>query len=156
MKIVRALPKVRVQGYSMPNDLPFKLREPYAEILASESNKIWKIFEDQDEISDLLYWPDTLKGGEGPQAIYNLYGKIFSNVSFSHTEISELNFTKCMFEDCIFIRTIFSHLEFHHCSFKNCNFGKCRIKETYIDPDSFSGCLDIKKDANIGTHLFRN
>lgn len=139
----------------MPNDLPFKLREPYSEILAPESDEIWKLFQDQDEISDILYWPDTLKGGEGPQKTYDVNGKKFSNVSFSHTKISDLNFTKCVFKDCIFIRAIFDNLEFHDCSFNNCNFGKCRIKNTYIDPTSFSKCLDIKKYANIGTHLFQ-
>ena len=139
----------------MPNDLPFKLREPYSEILASESDEIWKLIGDQDEISDLLYWPDTLKGGEGPEKLYDVKGKTFANVSFSHTEIINLNFAKCVFEDCIFIRTVFDNLEFHDCAFKNCNFGKCRIKDTYIDPSSFSKCLDIEKDANIGTHLFQ-
>ena len=139
----------------MPDELPFKLRDTYEEIPASEPEEFWKILGTKNEISDLLYRPDTLKGGEEPQKLYDVKGKTFSNVSFAHTEISNLNFTKCAFEDCIFFRTVFDNLEFHDCSFKNCNFGKCRIKETYIDPGSFSECLDIERYANIGIHLYQ-
>lgn len=139
----------------MPNDLPFALREPYTEIPIEGPDEFWEIISNQDEAADLLYWPETLKGGENPEKIYVIKGKTFLNVSFAKTEISNLNFTNCIFEDCIFFLTKFVHLEFHDCTFKNCNFGKCRISETYIDPISFSECLNIKKDANIGTYLFQ-
>lgn len=139
----------------MLSDLPFSLREPFSEIADSESDRIWEIFEGPEDVQNLLYRPGTLTGGENPKKIYDVINKTFLNVSLSHTEISSLIFTGCFFEDCIFYRTVFNNLEFHGCSFKNCNFGKCKIKDTYFDPLSFSECLNLKFDANIGIHLFQ-
>ena len=139
----------------MSDKLPFKLRESYYEIAASNPGAFWDRVQKNKEITDLLYRPNILQGGQAGSKSYRIKDKKFSNVSFAHTEISKLDFFRCQFENCIFIRTTFDRLEFHACSFKNCNFGKCRIRDTYIDPFSFSDCLDIKKDANIGIHLYQ-
>ena len=79
----------------------------------------------------------------------------FIRCRFSHTQISGIIFRNCTFKNCLLIGSNFKNCEFHRCAFKSTNTYKMSFEETYINPLSFSDCLDKNLHQNIGTHLFQ-
>lgn len=108
--------------------------------------------EPEDHITDVLYRPDELVS-KFPRGLYRVENKTFVNVSFSKTTIKHLEFINCRFLRCLFIGTTFKSCRFSGCSFIDTNVHRVEFIDVYIDPRSFSKCLDIKRHQNIGVHL---
>jgi len=132
----------------------FTLIEPYAEL--SEPKDFWRAVEgdDKKDIRDLLYKPDRLESVEPPKK-WRVRNKRFYNVSFARTVISQIEFTDCHFESCLFVGSVVSDCRFNNCHFVSCNFYRSEIRGCFIDPQSFSKCLDPKRHANIGVGLYQ-
>ncbi len=130
----------------------FDLNKPYD--CYGSPQQLKDAITDSDELSDILYSPDTLSfvGGDSRDLFK---GKTFTNMSFSKTVISGITFRDCAFVDCLFIDTTFDDCEFHQCRFEGCNPFKIKINDTYIDPSAFEGMIDKKLHSNVGIYLFQ-
>jgi uncharacterized protein YjbI with pentapeptide repeats len=83
-------------------------------------------------------------------------GCTFVNVALSHVTFKETTFTNCTFRDCLIVGSEFVDCEFHTCSFENCNTYKFRLRNTYLDPSSFTLAKTYRHSAsNIGVELFQ-
>ncbi|QDC09339.1 hypothetical protein FHY55_08825 [Oceanicola sp. D3] len=131
----------------------FTLKEPYDEI--NQSKDFWKAVErdETEDIRDLLYRPNKLESIEPPKK-WRLRNKNFHNVSFAKTLISQIEFTDCKFSNCLFTGSVISNCRFNNCQFELCNFYRTEIRSTFVDPRSFSKCLNPKEHANIGVGLY--
>lgn len=132
----------------------FVLTKPYVEL--TEPKEFWRAVEGDEskDIRDLLYRPDRLESVEPPKK-WRVRNKNFNNVSFSKTVISQVEFTNCRFANCLFTGSIISECRFNNCQFESCNFYRAEIRGSFVDPRSFSKCLNPKKHANIGVGLYQ-
>ena len=116
-------------------------------------SKFYQHMKISDHLKDTTYLPDDLKQEQTPRTV--IKKKTFERVSFSKTHISGIIFQGCIFNECLFIDTTIENCKFHKCRFISSNVYKITISQTYIDPLSFSECLDKKKHQNIGVHLYQ-
>lgn len=107
-----------------------------------------------DHLKDTIYLPGELTRENSKQTT-RIKNKKFERVSFSKTSISGIIFRDCTFHECQFINATITNCEFHNCRFVSTNMHKSSILQTYIDPLSFSECLDEQKHQNIGVHLYQ-
>ncbi|MBP4136741.1 pentapeptide repeat-containing protein [Flavobacterium geliluteum] len=130
----------------------FKLNEPYRIIKTQiEFDDLLKI---SKSLINILYEPANLApNSEHPKL--KIKDTSFQNVSFSKTKLDEVIFINCKFEDCLFIGCEIVNCEFHNCNFINSNTHKILIRNTYVNPESFSNCIKKIDNANIGVHLFQ-
>ena len=105
-------------------------------------------------ITNALYQPTELSQAGEPRK-NSIRDTIFERVSFSKTTISGITFRNCTFDRCLLIGTTIKNCEFHNCTFNLTNTHKISLSGTYIDPNSFSKCLDERKHQNIGVHLYQ-
>lgn len=105
-------------------------------------------------ITNALYQPAELAQTGDPRHS-RIRDTIFERVSFSKTTISGITFRNCTFDRCLLIGTIIKDCELHNCTFKLTNTHKISISGTYVDPNSFSKCLNQGKHQNIGVHLYQ-
>ncbi len=80
---------------------------------------------------------------------------LFEDMNFAHTTIHKITFRDCIFRRCQFNHTIMEYMYLHDCKFIDCNFYKAKVKETYVDPKSFSKSFDPTSETNMGTHWFQ-
>jgi len=132
----------------------FNLRLPYSEL--SDASDFWKAVGGKDEavIENWLYRPDKLESVEPPKK-WMIRKKTFRNFSFSKTQLSQLEFSNCTFESCLFIGSVIFSCRFNDCQFINCNFYRAQFENCFIDPRSFSRCLNPSSHANIGVGLYQ-
>lgn len=132
----------------------FVLTKPYEEL--TEPEEFWRAVKGDEikDIRDLLYRPDRLESVEPPKK-WRVRNKNFYNVSFAKTVILQVEFTNCKFVNCLFTGAIISECRFNNCQFELCNFYRAEIRGSFVDPRSFSKCLNPKKHANIGVGLYQ-
>ena len=125
----------------------------YSDNKIESQSELYEQMEISDQLEDAIYLPDELKQENAPRT--RIKKKTFERVSFSKTHISGIIFQDCIFNQCLFIDAAIENCEFHNCRFVSSNMYKIAISQTYIDPLSFSKCLDKKKHQNIGVHLYQ-
>ena len=133
------------------DDILWKLDDA---IEIESQDELYTHLEKSGQLKDLIYLPEELER-ESFEHITTIGEKIFERVSFTRTHISGITFQNCTFLQCLFIGTKITNCEFHNCRFISTNTHKILISQTYINPQSFSECLDEKKHQNIGIHLYR-
>ena len=136
---------------SIAHDPFWKLEE--AEQIDSQC-AFYNRLDEKNHLKSIIYSPDHL-GRVNPSTVQRIEGKRFEKVSFSKTTISDVIFHNCTFHQCQLIATKIENCEFHGCQFVETNTHKIAIKETYLDPLSFSKCLNRRTHQNIGVHLYR-
>lgn len=121
-----------------------------------KQSKLMKIILANDEISDVIYYPDEFQPDMTQRKI-KIKSKTFRNVSFSKTSFKNLDFTLCHFEDCLFIGSKIMNCKFIKCTFKNVNTHEIQINNTYLNPQSFKNNFNRKDilKSNIAVHLFQ-
>ncbi len=107
-----------------------------------------------DQLKDITYRSSHLKQ-RGEETKTQLRSKKFERVNFSKTSITGISFRNCTFDHCLFISSHINDCEFHACKFSSTNTHKIAITDTYIDPLSFTQCLEYSKHQNIGVHLYQ-
>lgn len=115
--------------------------------------ELFRLLEANDLLENVWYLPAILTKEEGRRT--RIRGKTFRRCRFSQTRFEDIIFRNCTFEHCWLIGSEFHDCAFHSCTFIRTNTYKIAIEKTYIDPLSFSSCLDKRKHQNIGSHLFR-
>ena len=134
----------------------FKLQDPYVKLC--EPEKFFMLVKKPGmTVENILYYPDELSGSQSKFRLDNtkVIGITFKNVSFTRTYIHSIIFRDCKFKECLFINSWFERCEFHNCEFIDTNPHKIDFKGVYIDPNSFTNCLNATTDQNIGTHLYQ-
>ena len=117
-------------------------------------HELYGHLEESDHLKNTIYVPAELKQEKIGQTT-RIEKKKFECVSFSKTLISGIIFRDCIFDQCQFVNATISDCEFHDCRFVSTNTHKISILRTYIDPLSFSKCLDRQKYQNIGVYLYQ-
>ena len=138
------------QRASQPNSF-FRLPGQPSDI---DQKGLFDLLKRSDHLRDSLYKPDTLEPPD-PQFSTKIANKTFERVSFTKTTIRRIRFMNCKFIRCLLVGAQIEDCEFHRCEFLNTNTHKIKIVRTYIDPGSFTKCLDPKKHQNIGVHLYQ-
>jgi len=131
-------------------DIFWKLENP---ISIDRQEKFYELLGESDDIRDIIYRPSKLSQKKFSSR-RRIEHKVFTRVSFSKTTIRNIIFRDCVFTWCQFIGSRIIDCEFHNCRFIMTNTHKVSISDTYIDPKSFTKCLDQRKHQNIGIHLF--
>ncbi|MBR1218201.1 pentapeptide repeat-containing protein [Bradyrhizobium sp. U87765 SZCCT0131] len=119
-----------------------------------DQDAFFKLAGEEKRIQSKLYRPSHLKSPQTPQR-WIVRDRQFIEFSFSKTLIEEIEFNKCTFIDCLFIGSVFKNCRFSECTFISCNTYRVEFADVYLDPRSFSKCLDEERHQNIGVHLYQ-
>jgi hypothetical protein len=105
-------------------------------------------------IRSKIYRPNSLKSPNSPQHL-RIRNCKFIEISFSKTVVEDIEFKDCTFTSCLFVGTVFKNCRFNDCVFLDCNTYRIEFVDVYLNPRSFSQCLDKKRHQNIGVHLYQ-
>lgn len=130
----------------------FKLNTPNQDI--PDQAEFERLLGISGDLRNLVYRPDELKPS-GSHPALKIRDFKFTNFSFAKTLIKNVVFINCKFTDCLFIGSTIKDCEFQNCTFKNVNTHKIIIEDTYVNPESFVGCIKGNDKSNIAIHLFQ-
>ncbi len=143
----------RTTGISVSDQEFWKIEGVEIESQHEFYERLSRLPKDQDKVlKNLIYKPSTLAWSDRVRTIKDV---TFSRVSFSRTKIRGVRFYDCSFKNCLFVGTKLDLCSFQRCRFSSTNTHMISIKDTYIDPKSFTKCLDKRLHQNIGVRLYQ-